>query len=88
MTLGTAIRNVRTHRKLTQKQVGQRMGVPRTFVSKYENNYSEPKLSTFIRLADALEIEPYKLLRHLNKGRAVPVFTRQYIGAPENLEKP
>ena len=47
-----AIRSLRLRGGLSQRQLALRMGVPRTYVSKIENEKATPTLSSLARLAD------------------------------------
>jgi transcriptional regulator with XRE-family HTH domain len=47
---------------LSQRQLAMRMQVPRTYVSKIENDKATPTLSSLARLADALQITVPALL--------------------------
>lgn len=58
-----AIRNLRLHHGLSQRQLALRMGVPRTYVSKIENEKATPTLSSLTRLAEALTVSVPELLR-------------------------
>src|SRR5215472_9167137 len=58
-----AIRNLRIRGGLSQRQLALRMGVPRTYVSKIENEKATPTLSSLNRLAMALEVSVPDLLR-------------------------
>ncbi len=58
-----AIRSLRLHHGLSQRQLALRMGVPRTYVSKIENEKATPTLSSLARLADALTVSVPELLR-------------------------
>jgi transcriptional regulator with XRE-family HTH domain len=51
-----AIRNLRLRTGLSQRQLALRMSVPRTYVSKIENEKATPTLSSLERLAKALEV--------------------------------
>ena len=51
-----AIRNLRQRTGLSQRQLALRMSVPRTYVSKIENEKATPTLSSLERLAKALEV--------------------------------
>ena len=50
-----AIRSLRLQNGLSQRQLALRMGVPRTYVSKIENEKATPTLSSLARLANALD---------------------------------
>jgi len=48
---------------LSQRQLAARMNVPRTYVSKIENEKATPTLSSLERLARALEVQICDLLK-------------------------
>jgi transcriptional regulator with XRE-family HTH domain len=60
--IATAIRSLRLRSGLSQRQLALRMQVPRTYVSKIENDKATPTLSSLQRLATALEISVTELL--------------------------
>ena len=64
-----AIRSLRQGHGLSQRQLALRMGVPRTYVSKIENEKATPTLSSLSRLADALEVSVPDLLRACGPSR-------------------
>lgn len=61
-TLGLNIAYYRKLRDLTQEQLAEKAGIERSRVSKTEIAWTGTSLDTIFRIADALEIEPYKLL--------------------------
>src|SRR5438067_6057013 len=63
LNLATSIRSLRLRGGLSQRQLAGRMGVPRTYVSKIENEKATPTLSSLERLAKALEVSVPDLLR-------------------------
>ncbi len=64
-----AIRSLRLRNNLSQRQLALRMGVPRTYVSKIENEKATPTLSSLSRLADALTVSVPDLLRACGPSR-------------------
>ena len=64
-----AIRNLRHRNGLSQRQLALRMGVPRTYVSKIENEKATPTLSSLARLAAALEVSIPDLLTECGPSR-------------------
>jgi transcriptional regulator with XRE-family HTH domain len=60
--LGTNLREARERLGLTQEQVAERCGVHATEVSRIEGGKRDPRISTLIRLANALEVKPSELL--------------------------
>ena len=63
LQVATAIRMFRQKSGLSQRQLALRMQVPRTYVSKIENEKAMPTLSSLQRLATALEVSVGDLLR-------------------------
>ena len=67
--VATAIRNLRLQHGLSQRQLALRMGVPRTYVSKIENEKATPTLSSLARLAEALTVSVSALLSACTPAR-------------------
>ncbi len=61
-TLGLNIAYYRKLRGLTQEQLAEKAGIERSRVSKTEIAWVGTSLDMIFRTADALEVEPYKLL--------------------------
>jgi transcriptional regulator with XRE-family HTH domain len=68
LPVASAIRSLRLRSGLSQRQLAQRMNVPRTYVSKIENEKACPTLSSLERLASALRVRVCDLL---TTGRTV-----------------
>jgi transcriptional regulator with XRE-family HTH domain len=62
LQVALAIRNLRQRVGMSQRQLALRMQVPRTYVSKIENEKACPTLSSLARLARALEVTVPDLL--------------------------
>src|ERR1700731_3393723 len=62
-------RALRLRSGLSQRQLAARMSVPRTYVSKIENEKATPTLSSLERLARALEVTVPELLSGGEKNR-------------------
>jgi transcriptional regulator with XRE-family HTH domain len=60
--VANAIRTLRQRSGLSQRQLALRMQVPRTYVSKIENEKATPTLSSLKRLAEALDVTVPDLL--------------------------
>src|SRR5260370_27139219 len=56
LNLATSIRSLRLRNGLSQRQLAGRMSVPRTYVSKIENEKATPTLSSLDRRAGALAV--------------------------------
>ncbi len=68
-TFSINLKYYRFRLELTQKQVAQRAGVSAKYVSLLERSTLEhvPSLETLFCLSDALEIEPHRLFKALQK---------------------
>jgi transcriptional regulator with XRE-family HTH domain len=62
LQIASAIRTLRQRSGLSQRQLAMRMQVPRTYVSKIENDKATPTLSSLSRLAIALGVTVPALL--------------------------
>ena len=65
MNLATFAANVRTARvaaEMTQEQVAEASGIHVTEVSRIERGLRDPRISTMMRLADALCVPPSQLI--------------------------
>src|SRR6266403_6250025 len=69
LNLANTIRSLRLRSGLSQRQLAGRMSVPRTYVSKIENDKATPTLSSLERLAKALEVGVPDLLNGGNRTR-------------------
>jgi transcriptional regulator with XRE-family HTH domain len=69
LQVAKAIRSLRLRTGLSQRQLALRMGVPRTYVSKIENEKATPTLSSLARLAQALEVTVPDLLHECGPSR-------------------
>jgi transcriptional regulator with XRE-family HTH domain len=69
LNLAASIRALRLRNGLSQRQLATRMAVPRTYVSKIENEKATPTLSSLERLARALEVTVPDLLTGGERNR-------------------
>jgi transcriptional regulator with XRE-family HTH domain len=67
--LAATAKRLRLDRGLSQRDLGSMMRVPRTYISKIENENATPTLSSLERLARALEVTVAELLTGGEKGR-------------------
>ena len=69
LNLAHSIRSLRLRNGMSQRQLAMRMAVPRTYVSKIENEKATPTLSSLERLARALEVSIPLLLAGGERNR-------------------
>ena len=62
VTVGDNIRKFRKQKKMTQKELGNKLGISQSAINQFENNKTAPKLTTIIKVADALDVLPRDLI--------------------------
>src|SRR5262245_10971870 len=60
--IGMRLRNLRHHRGLSQRELQQKAGLMRCYISRLENGHTVPTLEILERLAGALDLPLYWLL--------------------------
>ena len=63
MSVGTNVRQYRTKQNMTQTQLSDKTGIAQENISGYETDTLTPSLTTLKRLADALEVNVWQLLK-------------------------
>ena len=53
--LGSAIKEARLHHNLTQEQLGKLVGVQKAQISKLENNFTNARFDTVLKVFNALD---------------------------------
>ncbi len=61
MSTGSRIQNARKKANLSQKELGEKLGVSASMIGQYENDLRKPKTETLAKIADALGINPWEL---------------------------
>ena len=54
MSIGSRIKELRIKRGITQEELAQKIGSNKSYISRVETGKTEPKVSTFYRIAAAL----------------------------------
>ena len=60
--IGERLKYLRVRRALTQEELAAKAGIGKNTVNRIERNLTEPHMSTLRSLAQALGVEPYKLV--------------------------
>jgi XRE family transcriptional regulator, regulator of sulfur utilization len=60
--LGKNLRAARVRMKMSQEELASRSGIQQGEISRMEHGKRDPQVSTLIRLAEALEMPPGRLL--------------------------
>ena len=61
------IKQYRKNRGLTQKQLAERVGIGRSYLSELENDKWDIKLNLLIKISKVLKIAPSKLIKYKMK---------------------
>ena len=62
MIIGKRLKELRSEKGLTQKEVAEQLGISSTCYSGYEQGYREPDLKTLIKLCKFFEVSTDYLL--------------------------
>lgn len=85
MTVGEMIKELRIHKGLTQKQLGELCGgMADSAIRRYESGRANPKLATLKKIADALEVTIDILLGD-NWSLYLPEFLKENSDNKENI---
>lgn len=86
---GELLRNLRKQRKVTQRQLAERVGIDFTYISKIESGTMDPPAEDkIIRIAEVLQVQSEELILVANKvpksfqrliteNKDIPVFLRK-----------
>lgn len=61
MIIGTRLRQLRQQKELSQGDIEERTGLPRSYISRVENNYTQPSIEKLELFAAGLELPLYQL---------------------------
>lgn len=62
MNIGEQIKKYRKEAGLSQKELGERLGVSQQHIAQYESGKRIPKIETIIKIATALDISPFEVI--------------------------
>ena len=63
MIIGERLRELREQKKLPQREIENRSGLQRAYLSRVENGHTVPTIDTLEKWAKALEVPIYQILR-------------------------
>ena len=80
MSVGENIKQIRTHKKMTQKELGEKLGgITQQQIGQWENGNKNPKLETIQKLATALEVSLFDLVDKEEFDKAIQIETKSRI---------
>ncbi len=85
MDIGQKIKKIRKEKNITQRELGERMGVSQQQIAQYENGKLKPKLETICRIADALEISHNTLFNAMDPHEKGVLLKYDLIELVKNL---
>jgi transcriptional regulator with XRE-family HTH domain len=66
--LGQAIRHFRANQRISQEELANLSGLHRTYVGGIERGERNPSYANILKLADALEVSPSKLIERAERS--------------------
>jgi transcriptional regulator with XRE-family HTH domain len=69
MEIGTAIKEAREAAGLTQLELAQKAQVHRTYVNQLENGHRNPTIEVFMRICEAMNLLPSKVMQKIERKR-------------------
>ena len=97
MNIGENIRQARQKAGLTQKELGEKLGVSQAAVGQFENDKSTPKIETLQKIATALNIKLSELVsindtldfafEKIEENRIVREYSAIDTAIKDNLDK-
>lgn len=70
--IGSRIKEARGRLGMNQKELADKADVTPSFISQIENNQISPSLSSFLQIAEALNIDPTELLQRDTRQKELP----------------
>ena len=74
MNIGSAIRQLRESRKMTQEELAKVAGVSTQSVSSWELNNSTPRMGVLKKLADYFEVDVASIVAGVDKNETVATY--------------
>jgi transcriptional regulator with XRE-family HTH domain len=84
---GEKIHKYRKLKDYTQEELGDKVGVTKSFISKLESENTKPSLIMLAKLAKALDVEIGDLLNTMDPPKALKDLGSQWMHLGERLEK-
>ena len=77
MTTGNKIKEARKKAKLSQKELGIKLGVSQAMIGQYESGKRKPKLETLDKIANALNVDVWDFYDGYELDESLPYGSRQ-----------
>ena len=75
MNFGDKLKEERKKKGMSQKELGQKLGVSQAMIAQYEKGDRTPKIETINKIAQALDINPSILIRCNNNVSWIDLFS-------------
>ena len=87
MLIGEVLKEVRQVKKLSQGDIEQRTGLIRCYISRVENGHTIPSLPTLEKLAMAMEVPLWQIIRGTDGGPTpAPIVQPHKDGIPPGVK--
>lgn len=88
-SIGENIRRLRTEKHLTQKQLGERLGVSAQMIGQYETGVRKPRYGTIKRIANALDVITLEIINYdhpTNFDRVTDTMLTNWLASKEYIK--
>lgn len=73
MNLGSTIKTYRRNKKITLKELAEKVGITASFLSDIENGKKQPSVETLSKLAEAFEVPLYMLFKDTSNEETLEI---------------
>lgn len=88
MSIGEHIKMARKNKGLTQKELGNLLGISQSAVGQFENDTSNPKYETLQKIADALDVSVYSLIDINKSQKELEILQKELRDIQDNTDMP
>ena len=86
MNFGDKLKEERKKKGISQKELGQKLGVSQAMIAQYEKGDRTPKIETIKKIAKALEVEAIVLTGYRNKNSNIENIIKLFSGGAAYLD--
>lgn len=85
-SFGERLKSLRKLRKLTQRELGLKLNVTESLISKYEKNVAQPSYEVLLKMAEILNVSTTYLTGETNSISDTPIINDEITEIARRLE--
>ncbi|GAB6183956.1 helix-turn-helix domain-containing protein [Thermodesulfovibrio hydrogeniphilus] len=82
--IGSKLREIRISRKMSQKELADKVNLTAGFISQMENNQIVPSLLSFMQICEALGIKPSEIFSEADREQSLVIRKQSIMSNPPN----